>query len=322
MIRCDWYSRAAGVGLAAMLALSCGGSSSPSSSTPPVAATPAPSPSSGGGVVAATCPFGKGTVQTLCAQSKTAALLPEVDACIERVASGKPGVLDVNNQAVPNSGQYKILDQKAFIDGVVANLRAQGDCAQPDYDFPLERINVKNSNDTSEDFDLVLSNGYVRRGPKSYKQTCTPAAFPVDPDPSWPPSGSGCGKPYPPHLDYFNSKVNVKNPVYYTLDSTPIVANAPDYCLMIGYTDGRTDCPMRTPNDPERVACENWMVGKAQDTGRPGPTWTLDGVLCLGLKVNGCENTPDNQYGLFAAVGGKYRMCAENGACGKVLVER
>jgi hypothetical protein len=322
MTRTDWYPRAVFLGLGTLLALSCGGGSSPPSSARPAATTPVSGPSAVGGVGAASCPFGKGTVETACTQGKSGLLLADVDAAIEQVAQQRPGVLDVNNQASPNSGQYKILDPKAFIDGVAANLRAAGNCAQADYDFPLQRINVKNGNDYSEDYDLVLSSGYVRRGPKSYRQTCTPAAFPVDPDPSWPPPGSGCGKPYPPHLDYFNAKINLKNPQFYTLDSTPIVAGDLEYCTMIGYTDGRSDCPLRTPDDPERVPCENWMVGKAKDTGRYGPTWTLDGNLCLGLAVNGCENHPENQYGLLAGAQGKYRMCAQNGACGKVVVER
>ena len=35
---------------------------------------------------------------------------------------------------------------------------------------------------------------WVRRGPTSYRRNCKPAAFPVDPDPGWPPSGSRrCG---------------------------------------------------------------------------------------------------------------------------------
>ena len=38
--------------------------------------------------------------------------------------------------------------------------------------------------------------------------------------------------------------------------------------------------------------------------------------------VNGCENHPDNQYSLLAARGGTYVMCAQNGACGEVGVDR
>jgi hypothetical protein len=113
---------------------------------------------------------------------------------------------------------------------------------------------------------------------------------------------------------------------YDTLDSTPIVGPDANYCAAIGYTDGRGFCPVRLEGSRDRVECENWRVGKAKDTGRDGPTWqyrsgeTLE--YCKGLTVNGCENHPDNQYGLLAARGGTYVMCAQNGACGEVVVDR
>jgi hypothetical protein len=151
----------------------------------------------GSGVGVSSCPLGRGTAATECSASAPTRF-DAVDAAIETVARNKPGILDVNDQATPNSGQYRILDRQAFVDAMVATLLATGDCAQPDYDYPPDRINVKSSNDVSETYAIALSSGYVRRGTRSYLLSCTPAAFPVDPDPSWPPSGSGCTKPYPP----------------------------------------------------------------------------------------------------------------------------
>ena len=52
-------------------------------------------------------------MQTVCTQGKSGILLADLDTAIEQVAQAKPGVLDVNNQATPSSGQYKILDPKA-----------------------------------------------------------------------------------------------------------------------------------------------------------------------------------------------------------------
>jgi hypothetical protein len=247
-------------------------------------------------------------------------LLADVDAAIEQVAREKPGVLDVNDQAIPGTGQYRVLNPKAFIDGVVANLQAMGNCAQSDWDFPLEVIQAKDSSDFSEDFDLVTSKGFVRRGIGSYRQTCTPAAFPVDPS-NWPPKGSGCSKPYPGPVTRFAAKIKNKGRPAYTLDSTPLVGPDYLYCASIGYTDGRVYCPVRPEGSPERIPCENWRVGHAKDTGRPGPTWTLDDHYCTGPE-SGCENTPGSQYNLWAYKGGIYRVCAENGVCGKVGVEK
>jgi hypothetical protein len=112
----------------------------------------------------------------------------------------------------------------------------------------------------------------------------------------------------------FNCKVHIKGPEYYTLDSTPIVGHDAEYCASIGYTDGRSLCPVRPEGAPDREACEAWRVGKAQDTGRPGPTWRKqDGSFCTG-PASGCQNHPDTQYSLWTYVGGTYVVSAENGA--------
>ncbi len=318
MMRKDRAVLVGAMGASCLIAFSCGGGSAPLTTTTTTTRPPVPNPTPT--PVGYGCPFGAGTVETACTHNKSSNLLDAVGASIDLLATQSSKAINPADQA--GAGSYKVVDPKAFIDGVVANLQAAGMCAQADYDFPLERINVKNSNDFSEDFDLILSTGYVRRGAGAYRQTCTPAAFPVTPDPSWPPSGSGCGKPYPPPITGWNSKVylHVPYPGYDTLDSTALVGPDPGYCSLIGFSDGRSMCPVRINGDPEREACEAWAVGKAQDTGRPGPTWTNPNhENCLGLTVNGCENHPNNQYELLVYTGGKYKMCAENGICGKVV---
>ncbi|HET8645720.1 MAG TPA: hypothetical protein VFO85_09545, partial [Vicinamibacteria bacterium] len=42
-----------------------------------------------------------------------------------------------------------------------------------------DQLQVKNSQDFSEEFDIVTSAGFVRRGPGSYVKFCSPAAFPL-----------------------------------------------------------------------------------------------------------------------------------------------
>ena len=153
---------------------------------------------------------------------------------------------------------------------------------------------------------------------------CRPAAFPIDPDPGWPPSGSGCGTPQP--IDHFNAKVHTRGPDYYSLDSTPIVGPDANYCAAIGYTDGRAWCPVRAEGSRDRVECENWRAGKARDTGRDGPTWRCrdraDRRVLQGPEgANGARTTPTPGTGL-ARRGGTYVVCAKNGACGEVEVGR
>ena len=72
----------------------------------------------------------------------------------------------------------------------------------------------------------------------------------------------------------------------------------------------------------DRVACEAYAIGRARDTGRPGPTWYRNGKLCTGAASD-CENHEDNQYLLKAYGSGTYEACTEDDSvCGEVVVER
>jgi hypothetical protein len=147
--------------------------------------------------------------------------------------------------------------------------------------------------------------------------TPTPAPTP-EPTPD-PPDASGCGNPVPPEITRMNAKVHLRGPARDTLDSTPIVGPDGEYGATIGCTDGRSFCPVRPEGAPDRQACETLRVGLAEDTGRPGPTWTRNGKYCDGTA---CENHPDNQYLLWAYEGGTYEACARNGVCATVQVDR
>jgi hypothetical protein len=124
----------------------------------------------------------------------------------------------------------------------------------------------------------------------------------------------------PPEITTLNVKIHLKGGSSWTLDSTPLVGPNPTYCAAIGFTDGRSMCPVRPEGNPERTSCELYAIGRAADTGRAGPTWYLNGNFCTG-RASGCENHPDNQYLLVAYVAGTYKACARNGACGDVTVE-
>jgi hypothetical protein len=72
------------------------------------------------------------------------------------------------------------------------------------------------------------------------------------------------------------------------------------------------------------VACEQLLVGRARDTGRVGPTWTVNGKPCVGTDSTAlprCVNHPDNQYLLFIYGKGRFTGCAEGGACGEIVVQ-
>jgi len=158
------------------------------------------------------------------------------------------------------------------------------------------------------------------------KPTPTPVPAPPAPTPEStptppPPSGSGCGNPVPPEVSRMNTKIHLRGPNRWTLDTTPLVGPDGDYCRKIGFTDGRLFCPVRTEGTSDRIACETYAVGRAEDTGRSGPTWYRDGQLCAG-EATGCENHEDNQYLLYVYRGGRYKACTRDGVCGEVVADR
>jgi hypothetical protein len=151
--------------------------------------------------------------------------------------------------------------------------------------------------------------------------TPEPGASPT-PDPTTPGEGSAeCGSPTPPDLSKMNVNVHLRGGGAWVLDSTPLVGPDVEYCAKIGFTDGRSFCPVRPEGNPERGACELLVTGRAADTGRPGPTWHLDDRFCTG-RASGCENHPDNQFLLVAYLGGHYTACGRNGVCGEVDVDK
>ncbi len=140
------------------------------------------------------------------------------------------------------------------------------------------------------------------------------------PEPTPSPEAAGCDPPLPPPLAQINVNIHLRGSDAWTLDSTPIVKDAA-FCAKIGFTDGRSMCPVRPEGHPQRSACELYAVGRAKDNHRPGPTWYFEGHFCTG-PPSGCMNHPDNQYQLKIYVGGTFSACAQNGVCGEVMADR
>lgn len=170
----------------------------------------------------------------------------------------------------------------------------------------------------------------VLGGPPKATPSPTPSAEPspgATPTPGATPgpgtTGEGaldCGSPLPPPLSRFNVKVHIRGSAAWVLDSTPLVGPDPEYCAKVGFPD-RAVCPVRLEGDPHRSACELYIVGRAVDTGRPGPTWYHDSSLCNGEAAS-CANHSDNQYLLLVYTGGNFRACGRNGVCGELNVDK
>ncbi|HEX9189370.1 MAG TPA: hypothetical protein VGB87_19990, partial [Vicinamibacteria bacterium] len=169
---------------------SCGGGGGPVSppstlppTTPPTTLPPPP---------VSSCPIGQGNPYASCDRT-TPALLPQVESAMDTLLQQRPQLFDLSEELAPGTRAYRVLDREGYLEGLVSTLRTAGLCAERDVDDPAQsQIFVKDSNTSSEEFDVLLSSGFMRRGGGSYRATCVPAAFPVTRSQDDPPVGSGC----------------------------------------------------------------------------------------------------------------------------------
>lgn len=94
----------------------------------------------------------------------------DVEQAIEQVMAQKPQLFDFNQTA---SGWALVKDFPAYYAAVIEALAQKGYCGK----FDGEEIQVKNSNDFTEHFDINFKDQYIRKGPGIYRGACYPAAF-------------------------------------------------------------------------------------------------------------------------------------------------
>ena len=149
----------------------------------------------------------------------------------------------------------------------------------------------------------------------------TPAATPTPAEGL--PAGLVCD-PTPPPLLRVEVKVHASNGERSVLDSKPVVQNVDHYCDKVGFGNWKF-CDTRQEGDPQRTACDYLVMGKAEDTGRWGPTWYYVSDLC-SVFPESCANHPDNQFLVIAKGKGIYEACASDdwplasngGRCGTI----
>jgi hypothetical protein len=177
------FVRLRGVGLiiffvaASSIFVTCGGKSptkpgpvpgdipTPTSTDPTPVPTPEPTPLPG---MSCGAPAVDGVTQ--CAKKQAGGAYEEdVNQAINDLMASRPDIF--NGTVVVNLGAYHT--------GIVRNLEAKGYCAIWDG----EEVAVKAHNGFSEQYHPSFSNRSVVRPPKAYRATCTPAWFPVNPQP-------------------------------------------------------------------------------------------------------------------------------------------
>jgi len=102
-----------------------------------------------------------------CPKLKGGELQDYVNIAVDRTITEHPEYFDLNDTF---GGSVRVKDRSAYIRKVVENIHAQGVCAHEE----VEEIQVKNTNEFHEQYNLWSSSGYTRR---SYITTCFPAQF-------------------------------------------------------------------------------------------------------------------------------------------------
>ena len=100
----------------------------------------------------------------------TGQLWEYVENGIQKTIREHPEYVDLNDDL--GGGAYRVRDRDKYIKSVVANIRAQGLCSNEE----IEETQVKNTNEFHEQYNIWVSSGHVRHGPRSYI-TCFPAQF-------------------------------------------------------------------------------------------------------------------------------------------------
>jgi hypothetical protein len=114
--------------------------------------------------------------------------------------------------------------------------------------------------------------------------------------------------PTPPPIVRMHISVHSSEGGRIVLDSKPLVADVDGYCARVGFP-GWKFCETRLEGDPQRVACDYLVAGRAEDTNRWGPTWFFDSDLC-SLAPEDCANHQSEQFLAIAKSPGRYTACA------------
>lgn len=173
---------AAGLMAVSLAALAGCGGSTPSTPNPTGSATPSPNPTAppaAGSSADAVCrSIGYGVAFAPCDNKAGPSLLPYVEEAMDRLVAAQPSIFDTSVQ--DGVGGYKVLDNDRYYQGMISTLATMGVCSST-YPFG-ERLLVKNTNESSESYDILNGRGNIRRGRGAYYDTCSPPAFPLPPD--------------------------------------------------------------------------------------------------------------------------------------------
>jgi len=108
-------------------------------------------------------PEGPTGVFGCCRGEGTQVFADQVEQAIAQIQREQPGLFNGN----------RVLNANAYVQGVARILEQRGLCSRQG--APEDEVAVKSANTFSEQYDILLSDGFIRNG--GYTVTCRPARF-------------------------------------------------------------------------------------------------------------------------------------------------
>jgi hypothetical protein len=151
-------------------AAACNNHSSPAAAEAP-APTPTPAPAATPRALGCGLPPGGGSGADCPQESPT--FMAEVEQAIDLAIAEHPEMINTG-RARGCANCYQVLDTHNFPEEVARNLEKRGLCTK----YDGEELAVKNVNAFNDQYDILLSEGYIRREAiGAYRVTCHPAWF-------------------------------------------------------------------------------------------------------------------------------------------------
>ena len=139
--------------------------------TPSPGPTPAPSPTAAPPPTGGSCSLPPSNPAIPRCTDESALLYGPVDTALTRVTQERPEFFDFGDRKCDNC--YFVKNVDGYVAEVQKHLSAQGVCSY----YDGEELAVKRTNDYSEQYDILLASGQMRRGVGSYRGVCRPSWF-------------------------------------------------------------------------------------------------------------------------------------------------
>lgn len=132
----------------------------------PAPNNPAPPPVSQG------CPLPPGQFNANCTM-QSQSFLPRVEAAIDEVIAAYPQMFNRNRTRGGCANCYEVTDPTGYVNAVARAITKNGVCGY----YDGEELAVKNTNSFNDQYDILTSDGFIRRQGGAYRSTCRPAWF-------------------------------------------------------------------------------------------------------------------------------------------------